>query len=270
MPRVAPALSFAAIALLGSFLAGCGAGSANANGCGTHQYSYVGGGTTVVGGTPWYGGDYGGGWYDPGDDGSDYAYESSSYGSGSGGGDDGSGNTYDNGSGDDGSGDDGSYDDGSGDDGSGSSDDGSGDDGSGDDGSGDDGTASKKHLHTTSVPLHTQSGGASSVNACYAYSCDLLCAVGSPASAEREAHGYSAISANDACSTAAHGVETWAHDTYGSDVSACKVVTGDQVASSAPDTSRTPAAPSVAAGVGSSSSSSGVSRSRIIVTPTIR
>jgi hypothetical protein len=266
MPRVASALSFAAITLLGSFLAGCGGTSASANGCGTHQYSYVGAGTTVVGGAPWYAGVFGGGWYDPGDDGSDYAYESSSYGSGSNG-DDGSGSAYSSGSGDDGSGDDGSYDNGS-DDGSGSSDDGSGDDGSGDDGSGDDGTASKKHLHTTSVPLRTQSG-ASSVNACYAYSCNLLCAVGSPASAEREARGYSSVSANDACSTAAHGVETWAHDTYGSDVSACKVVTGDEIASSTPSAPHTPAAPSVVEGLGASSSSSGMS-SRTIAIPTIR
>ena len=109
MPRVAPALSFAALALFGSFLAGCGGSSANANGCGTHQYSYVGGGLTVVGGAPWYSGDSSDGWYDPDDDGSDYGDESGSTSGGSGG-DDGSGNYYGDGSGDDGSGDDGSYD----------------------------------------------------------------------------------------------------------------------------------------------------------------
>jgi hypothetical protein len=268
MPRVAPALSLAALALFGSFLAGCGGSSSSANGCGTHQYSYVGGGLTVVGGAPWYGGDYGGGWYDPGDDGSDYSDESASANGGGGSsGDDGSG-TYGDGSGDDGNGDDGSYNDGSGGDGSGSSDDGSGDDGSGDDGSGDDGTASKKHLHTSNVSLHTQSG-TSHVNACYAYSCDLLCAVGSPATAEREAHGYSAISANDACVTAAHGVETWAHDSLGSDVSACKLVTGDQPGpSAAANASRTPAAPAVSGGF--SSSTGGTTRSAPYTRSTIR
>ncbi len=258
MPRVAPALSLAALALFGSFLAGCDASSASANGCGTHEYSYIGGGIAYTGGTGWYGGSYGGGWYDPGDDGTDYAYESASA-SGDGSGDNGS---YGDGSGDDGSGDDGSYDDGSG---NGSGDDGS-DDGSGDDGSGDDGTAAKKHLHTTSVPLHTASAG-TQANACYAYSCDLLCAVGSPATTEREALGYSAISASDACETAAHGVETWAHDSYGANVSACRLAGDDVPSSPSTPTSRTPATPAVRGGF-SATPSAGASRSANL--PTIR
>jgi hypothetical protein len=265
MLRVASLLPVAAAAVFASFLAGCGGTSASATGCGAHQYSYVGGGIAYSGGTGWYGGSYGGGWYDPGDDGTDYAYESASASGDGSGGSSGDNGSYGDGSGDDGSGDNGSADDGS----DNSSDDGSGDDGSGDDGSGDDGTASKKHLHTTSVPLHTASAGAPAANACYAYSCDLLCAVGSPATTEREALGYSAISASDACETAAHGVETWAHDSYGENVSACRLAGDDVPSSPSTPTPRTPATPSVRGGFSSTpSTGSGASKSANL--PTIR
>ncbi|MEO8876735.1 MAG: hypothetical protein ABI461_14175, partial [Polyangiaceae bacterium] len=181
--------------------------------------------------------------------------------SGGGSGDDGS--YYDDGSGDDGSGSSGSGDDGSGSTGSGddgSYGDGSGDDGSGDDGSGDDGTASKKHLHTATASLHTQSSHAT--NSCYAYTCTLICVVGNPSTQERKARGQSAISSADACTTAAHGIETWAHQTLGQDVTGCKRVNDD---GSIPDSSssggsRTPASPSVGEAQGSSSAS-GAARS---------
>ncbi len=235
------------IAVFGLFSAGCSGGTSAAGGCRTHAYTYVAAPVDGYDGAGWYDGDLSGGWYDPGDDGGDYS------GIGDGSSDDGSGDNsgYDDGSGDnggsdDGSGDNGSYDDGSGDDGSGdgsgSTDDGSGDDGSGDDGSGDDGTASKHHLHLTSATLHTQTTHAS----CYAYTCTLECAVDS--SNAREAQGFSGISQQDACLTAQHGLENWAHDSLGRDIGACKQVSS----SGTPDTSaattpgaRTPATPSV-------------------------
>jgi len=266
-------------AFLAASSAGCG-GSSNSSHCGSHGYTYVGGAVVVYGGAGWYDGSWGGGWYDPGDDGSDYGdygyddgtgyYDDGSSGddgsggsyddgsgyyddgSGSGGGDDGSG-SY--GSGDDGSGDYGSGDDGSGDYGSG--DDGSGDDGSGDDGSGDDGTASKHHLKlqsggavtsgtgrgTSSGTSHTQTQTARA-NSCYAYTCTMACTVGTQTG--REAKGVSASSTDDACTAAVHGLEGWAHHDLGSDVTACKQVPdGTSLGGETNDDGRTPASPSV-------------------------
>ena len=281
LPFARKRLAFAALSVFALVLGGC-AGSSGSNGsCGTHHYAYLGGAAAVPGGAAWYGGaggysdgsyGYGGGWYDPGDDGTDYANGPSGDGSGSNGdgsgdgtysgdgsGNDGSGSGGD-GTGNDGSGSDGSGSDGSGSDGSGS--DGSGSDGSGGDGSGDDGTASKKHLHTTSVGLHTQSSPVA--NSCYAYSCTLVCLVGDPSSSaaqQREARGESAISSGDACTTAAHGIETWAHQSLGQDVAACKQVTsGDPTANPATNGARAPATPAVKPSA-VSSGSVGVARS---------
>ncbi len=213
---------------------------------------------------------WGGGWYDPGDDGSDYGdygyddgtgyYDDGSYDDGSGYYDDGSGDDgsgyYDDGSGyyDDGSGDDGSGDDGSGDYGSG--DDGSGDDGSGDDGSGDDGTASKHHLRLQSGGTsHTQTRSARA-NSCYAYTCTVACAVGTRTG--RVANGVSVLSTDDACVAAEHGLESWAHHALGADVTACKQVpAGTTLGGTTNDDGRTPASPSVNSSSGSAAAGTG-------------
>ncbi|HEX7663485.1 MAG TPA: hypothetical protein VF407_03200 [Polyangiaceae bacterium] len=262
-------------AVLAASSAGCG-GSSSSSRCGTHGYTYVGGAVVVYGGAGWYDGSWGGGWYDPGDDGYDYGdygyddgtgyYDDGSYddGSDNGGGYDdgsgyyddgsGSGGGYDDGSGDYGSGDDGSGDYGSGDDGSGdygSGDDGSGDDGSGDDGSGDDGTAAKKNLKlqsggsskVSSGTSHTQTQNARA-NSCYAYTCTMACTVGTETG--REAKGVSASSQNDACTAAVHGLEAWAHHDLGQDVSACKqVADGESLGGETNDDGHTPASPTV-------------------------
>lgn len=249
-------------AVCGLFSAGCSGNASSSNGCHAHSYTYEAVPAGAYGGAGWYAGDLSGGWYDPGDDGSDY----SNIGDGSGTDDgvnydDGSGDngSYDDGSGDNGSTDNGSVDDGSGDngsgdngsvdDGSGSSGDGSGDDGSGGDGSGGDGTASKQHLHLTSGSVHTQSG----YGGCYAYTCTLVCAVDSANA--REAQGFSGVSQHDACLTAQHGLENWAHDSLGRDIGACKQVssgTSSPSTGTATPGTRTPASPSVAQGFSSS------------------
>lgn len=240
------------------FSAGCSGNSSASGGCRSHTYTYEDTSGVYGGGAGWYGYGYDDGWYDPGDDGSDYSDVGDGSGS-SGDGtyyDDGSGSsgdgTYDDGSGSGGDGtyDDGTYDDGSGSDGTGSdgtTDDGSGSDGSGDDGSGDDGTASKKNLRLSSAKLHTQSGGGSG---CYVYTCTLVCAVDS--SVMRAARGASGVSQADACTTAEHGLENWAHDTLGRDIGACKqVANAPSSSSNAVPGSRTPASPSVAEGFSS-------------------
>ncbi|MGH7286157.1 MAG: hypothetical protein ACRELY_31945 [Polyangiaceae bacterium] len=249
--------ALAAVAIFSLFSAGCSGGASSSGGCGAHSYTYVAIPAGGYAGAGWYSGDLSGGWYDPGDDGNDY----SGIGDGSGSGDDGTyyddgsgdNGSYDDGSGDngsydDGSGDNGSYDDGSGDNGSGDYGSGSSDDGSGDDGSGDDGTAATHHLHLASANLHTQTTHAS----CYAYTCTLVCAVDSASA--REAQGFSGISQQDACITAQHGLENWAHDSLGEDIGACKQVSSSDSSGASPAApgSRTPAAPSVTQGFSSS------------------
>ncbi|MEO8801566.1 MAG: hypothetical protein ABI551_26990 [Polyangiaceae bacterium] len=255
---------FLPAALLAASSAGCSGSSASSQ-CGTHGYAYAGGAVVGYGGAGWYDGSWGGGWYDPGDDGSDYGnygyddgtgyYDDGSYDDGSGSYDDGSGDnssgSYDDGSGDNSSG---SYDDGSGN--SGSGDDGSGDDGSGDDGSGDDGTASKQHLRLQSGGTsHTQTRSARA-NSCYAYTCTVACAVGTRTG--RVANGVSALSTDDACVAAEHGLESWAHHALGADVTACKQVpAGTTLGGTTNDDGRTPASPSVNSSSGSADMGTG-------------